>query len=152
VLSGGTYSVLGTHSYTNDAIRNVSVTVTEDGISVTASHAAAIAESPGPVSGNLNSTIFETLENSFNAQPSASQVQGVAGALLGLDGAFIQWMTKGAKVNKLEAAALAFYLGEAELGLMAGVEGSNGMDLISFVGDIINALLLQALTEPLGLK
>jgi hypothetical protein len=82
-LSGATYFVQGSHTYSTDGSYTVRVTVAEDGgaVSAGASATASIAEAPLPagISGNSQSSfISETLENAFHQQPSASQINTLA--------------------------------------------------------------------------
>jgi uncharacterized repeat protein (TIGR01451 family) len=149
--SGTVYTVSGTHTFNIDTNVIVTVTITEDGVNVSASHASGVFES-APVSGKVQNFVFETLDDAFNQMPSTAQVKDVTGAMMALDLAATGWLTSSKHVSALPAAVIAFFVGEVELSLIAAVEAGHGTDLNSAVSDIVNAFLLQALTEPLGLK
>jgi uncharacterized repeat protein (TIGR01451 family) len=145
------YQVVGTHTYTTQSNSAVTVTVSEDNVSVQGSAPATVSEfSTSGVSGKLEQFICDTLEDDFNQPPTALQCQSIKNALQVLEISGAETLIKTKHVNPIESLLFAAALGKQEFTLIAGITSANGTSLESAVSDIVNAFLLQSLTETLG--
>jgi uncharacterized repeat protein (TIGR01451 family) len=149
--SGATYTVTGSHTYTAQGSFGITVTVSEDNVAAQASATATVSESTTQgVTGKLETFICDTLEDDFHEAPTAMQCQSIKNALLVLEFSGAETLIKAKHINPLESFLLAGIGGKQEFTLIAGITAANGASLESAVTDIVNAFLLQSLTETLG--
>jgi uncharacterized repeat protein (TIGR01451 family) len=154
VIQQGTgFIVQGTHTYVDEGNHTLTVTVTEDGIVASAAGTVSVAEGGAPAGTSSvfdGDFIFETIDDIFRQALTLQQVQNLGLALLALDlSATAQLQHQGNGL--LQSLATAFTLGQLEFPLFAAVLHNNGTTLESAVSDMTAGLLLQSLTEPLGL-
>lgn len=77
VQSGAIYQVLGTHTFSADASYVVTLTIGEEGASVTATAPLSNAEAPPPVDAPglpLDGLVNEALDELFRQQPNGSEI------------------------------------------------------------------------------
>ena len=122
--SGTTYTVVGSHTYNPDSAGPVTVTVSEDGVSATASAAVSIAEAPVPA-GALGlpqeSFIFETMDDLFNQPLSLFQLQGLEISFL-----FVEISAANLFTRMGSSSAVAFNLAQGGAGGSGG-RGGDGL-------------------------
>jgi uncharacterized repeat protein (TIGR01451 family) len=143
VQSGQTYLVLGSHTYNTDGNQTIQVTVSKDGgaLSAGVNSTVAIGEAalpagsfPGPIANFVN----ETLEDLYNEQPSAGQIN-----LLTADVVMLTANLSRASGNNSPIALLGdALLAEAEFASLATALFNSGSSLNTTTVNNLGTLLL----------
>jgi uncharacterized repeat protein (TIGR01451 family) len=145
VQSGGTYSVIGSHTYIHPGHYAITVTVSEDGVSTSASSTAAISPAPlpaGVASNSLSNYINQTLGDVFKQQPTAAQIKSIEQSMLLLDFEVAgELATQG--IAPATAFLEAYALGELDFNVWLGLLSSRGQDLNTTVNDLVELFLLE---------
>jgi uncharacterized repeat protein (TIGR01451 family) len=153
-LIGGTYEVLGQHTYKIANPAPLTVTVSEDNLSVTTSAGVTVNPPPlpsGAAGTALDQHIFETLINLFNAPVTIFQLRGIEVTLMTLEMFAAQTFMSQNGLDAFTALSLAQQLGQQEFDFLAQIMSSNGSSLNSAVNNMATAFVLQSQTELLNL-
>jgi hypothetical protein len=150
VMTSTGYQVQGTHTYTNEGNKNITITVMDmaGGTSAAANALAMVGEDNGPTGivgvGNtpLTNTIYEALEDAFFMQPTANQINTIASAMSTLTNVGVQvFLLNG--VLPGSAFNLASMIVDTELGILASMNAGLGLTLPSAVSQINLFFVLQ---------
>jgi uncharacterized repeat protein (TIGR01451 family) len=156
--SGTLYTVFGTHTYNIDGSYTVTTTVTEapteTTVGVSGTQTASIGELPlpgGVANTPQNNHMFELLDDLFNAEPSAFDINLLSTALLASElSAANQLMSSNSNIDAVTAFGLAQLLGQSQFDFFATIFAATAAPLDSSVNEMALAFLAIAQSESLG--
>jgi uncharacterized repeat protein (TIGR01451 family) len=150
---GSTYTVLGNHTYNFDGSHTVTVAVVDDNASAHGSSTANVAEGTlpaGALSTPLTEFVNETTDDAFNQPVSLFQLNNLTLALTAVELSAAQVFVANGQ-SQSDAVQTAFTLGQFEYTLLTAIVAFDGATLDSAASLMANVMLLQSITEPLGL-